>query len=77
MKTNINENAKSSAAQKRRILDYMMSGHSITQVEAFKMFDCFRLGARIWEIRHKDMIPVRKETVTHPVTGKRYARYSI
>lgn len=51
MKTNINENAQSSASQKARILEYMKQGHSISPIEALNLFGCFRLGARIADIK--------------------------
>lgn len=74
---NINDNAKSSAAQKDAILDYMMQGHSISPIEALEKFHCFRLGARIWELIHKDGYLIYKEMVKDPKTGKRYAQYSM
>lgn len=77
MKTNINDNAKSSQVQKEAILNYMMEGHSITPLEALEKFKCFRLGARIWELIHKDGYLIYKEMVKDPVTGKRYAQYSM
>ena len=77
MKMNINENAKSSEAQKQMILDYMMAGNSISPIEALEKFKCFRLGARIWDLIHKDGYIIYKEMVKDPKTGKRYAQYSM
>lgn len=74
---NINENAKSSEAQKQMILDYMMAGNSISPIEALEKFKCFRLGARIWDLIHKDGYIIYKEMVKDPKTGKRYAQYSM
>lgn len=76
MRTNINDNAKSSASQKERILEYLMSGRSLTPIEALNMFGSFRLGARIADIKADGYI-VYTEMVTDPATGKRYARYSM
>ena len=64
-------------SQCKLILQVLREGVSLTQSDAIYLFDCFRLGARIWELRHKDGYPIRKDTVTHPVTGKRYAQYSM
>lgn len=75
MKTNINENPVSSSTQSQMILEYMMEGHSITPVEALEKFGCFRLGARIWELVHKEGYLIYKEMVKDPKTGKRYAQY--
>lgn len=47
---NDNMNAESSRSQTKRILEYLRDGHSITPLEALRMFSCFRLGARIAEI---------------------------
>ena len=49
--------------QKRRIYDYMLAGNEITQRLAFELFDCDRLGARIWDLKHHDGVPVQSEFV--------------
>lgn len=33
------------------ILKYLMAGNTITSLEALKFFGCFRLGARIWDLK--------------------------
>lgn len=76
MKANINDNAKSSASQKERILEYLMSGRSLTPIEALNMFGSFRLGARIADIKKRGYI-VYTEMVKDSRTGKRYAQYSM
>jgi hypothetical protein len=48
---NINPNQKESVSQKQRILDYIKKGHMITQVDAFNKFGCFRLSARIKDLK--------------------------
>ncbi len=50
MKSNVNDNADTSASQTKRILAYLKDGNTITPMEALKKFSCFRLGARIAEI---------------------------
>ena len=72
---NINENKKSSASQTDRILDYMLSGKSITPLEALEKFGSFRLGARIADIRAKGYL-VYSEFITLP-NGKRVKRYNL
>lgn len=47
--------------QMQQILEYMQEGNSITPLEALRKFGCLRLGARIWDIRHKLNIPVISE----------------
>jgi|BioPla2DNA2_1021312.scaffolds.fasta_scaffold41146_3 hypothetical protein len=76
MRSDINPNPESSSSQKAKILDYMRQGHGITPIDALRMFGCFRLGARISEIK-KDGWIVRTEMVKDDLTGKRYAMYSL
>lgn len=44
-------------AQKVQILHFMEAGNEITQRIASREFDCDRLGARIWDLKH-DGVPV-------------------
>ena len=39
--------------QSEMILEYLRKGYSITPLEALKEFGCFRLGARIWELKQR------------------------
>lgn len=60
-------------SQRTRILDYMKSTGSITPVEAFSNIGCFRLAARIAELRKEGhSIETLRETNN---MGKTYARY--
>lgn len=77
MKTNINDNEMSSKTQKQAILNYLKEGHSITPLDALQKFQCFRLGARIWELTHIDGFLICKEMIKDPKTGKRYAQYTL
>lgn len=40
-------------SQSQNILDHLDSGKSITPLEALERFGCFRLGARIWDLKRK------------------------
>ena len=60
--------------QTEMILDYIQKNGSITPLEALQELGCFRLGARVWEIRSSG-IPVEMEMVEE--NGKRYAKYYI
>lgn len=42
---------KPNKSQERQILDYLRKGYSITPIEALAKFGCFRLGARIWDLK--------------------------
>jgi hypothetical protein len=59
-------------SQTNQILSHLKRGWSITALDALKKYGCFRLAARIRDIR--DMgYPV--ETVLEYKHGKKYARY--
>ena len=38
-------------SQTEMIAQHLKSGKSITPIDALKKFGCFRLGARIWDLR--------------------------
>lgn len=59
-------------SQKKRILRYLLNGNSLTPLDALNLFGCFRLGARIWELRNEGY-PVKMRLVEH--NGKRFAEY--
>ncbi len=72
---NTNENQKDSRSQTDRILDYLLTGKSITPLEALDLFKCFRLGARIADIKARGYI-VYSEFVTTP-SQKKVKRYHL
>lgn len=75
MKENINENERSSQSQESLILDHMLRGHRITGMDALNLFSCFRLPARIADIRKRGF-RVNSEFVTAP-SGKKVKSYWI
>ena len=75
MKENVNENNASSQSQESMILDHMLRGHSITGMEALKMCGCWRLPARISDIKKKGF-PVHGEMIVTE-SGKKVKRYWI
>ena len=75
MKENINPNESSSASQAKRILAYLQAGNRITGIEALKLFACFRLPARIADLR-ADGHDIQSEFVDTP-SGKRVKSYWI
>lgn len=75
MKENINENEAGSASQVSRILAHLKSGKSITPLEALELYGCFRLGARIADIKALGY-EVKSEFVTTP-SEKKVKRYHL
>lgn len=61
--------------QCRAILRYMRQGHTITGLEALNLFGCFRLPARIADLRDKGHVIERKMIKLQ--NGKRVAQYSL
>ena len=60
--------------QETKILNFMLKGNSITPIDALRKFDCFRLAARISDLK-KDNYPIIMKLVTK---GKKtFASYSI
>ena len=65
--------------QCERILRHLQDYGSITQAEAVTEYGCYRLGARIWDLKARG-VPIKSETVTGKNRyGKRtcFARYSL
>lgn len=65
--------------QCERILRHLQDYGSITQAEAVTEYGCYRLGARIWDLRDQG-VPIKSETVTGKNRyGERtcFARYSL
>jgi hypothetical protein len=48
--------------QKEAILRHLQSGKTITPLEALNLYGCYRLGARIWDLRNEGYV-IRSESV--------------
>ena len=59
-------------SQKALIKGWLLNGYSITPMEALNMFGCFRLSARIANLREEGLAVVT-DMVT--INDKRVARY--
>lgn len=73
---NNNPNTQTSASQSAQVKAVLLAGDTLTPLDALRRFGCFRLGARIWELRHKcgmDIKAVRHTTES----GKTVAAYSL
>ncbi len=64
------------ASQNEKVKGHLVSGKTITPLEALSLYGCLRLGARIWDLRRKHGLPVVTEIVKGE-QGKHYAKYSI
>jgi len=61
--------------QNEALLNHLMTGRSITPLEALGLYGVFRLAARVFEL--KDMgVNVQKVTKVD-INGKQYAEYSV
>lgn len=60
--------------QAEMILSDLRKGKKITPLDALEDYGCFRLGARIWDLR-KDGYPIKSELFEDHRKEKRYARY--
>lgn len=47
------ENTEHTRSQCNKILEYLQKHSSITQAEAIERFDCYRLSARIFDLRER------------------------
>ncbi len=61
---NINENLETSQSQESKILDHMLRGYRITQLEATELFGCTRLAARIADIEKRIGRAPKREMVS-------------
>lgn len=75
MKDDTNLNEKTSASQAKQILAYMQAGNRITGIDAFVHFQCFRLPARIADLRAEGH-DIKSGFVTTD-TGKHVKQYWI
>jgi hypothetical protein len=69
------EERNSRPTQAGRILAYLRAGNRITAIEALEQFGCFRLAARIHELRREGW-QIEERTV-ETRSGKRVAEYSL
>ena len=61
--------------QNSRILQHLLDGQSITPIQALKKFGCFRLGARIFELRKQGFYIDMKKVDNGE--GNKFAKYTL
>lgn len=62
--------------QNESIRKYLEEGHRITPLEALEKFGCFRLGARVSDLK-KQGLDIRTDIIHDKETGKHYASYRL
>ena len=72
---NNNENKTSSESQNSKILEYLLDGNKLTQMEALELCGCFRLASRVYDLRERGY-NITKEMIISK-NGKRVAQYSL
>lgn len=60
--------------QKQQIQNYLQTGKPLTPIQALNKFGCFRLAARIADLRN-DGLAIATKIISKK--GKNYASYSI
>jgi len=62
-------------SQTTQILNHLKLGISLTPIEALELYNCFRLSARIYDLKDEGW-PIRCET-KELLNGKRVGHYSL
>jgi hypothetical protein len=62
-------------SQNKEIKNWLECGNSITPIDALNLFGCFRLGARIHDLKNKFGVNIKTEIVESG--NKRFAKYSL
>lgn len=63
-------------SQRKNVKNWLLSGKSITPLQALQMFGAFRLSAIIYCLKNEDNMAIKTEMV-YESNGKRYAKYYI
>lgn len=63
-------------SQNEKVKAHLVSGKTITPLEALRLYGCFRLGARIWDLRRKHGLPIVTERIVNE-QGNHFAKYSL
>lgn len=71
--------ASKGPSQRATIARYLLSGESLTQLQALNLFGCMRLAPRIFELINGADMPIYSATIERVRNGKKkhYAQYYI
>jgi len=61
-------------SQNKQIAEHLKAGKSITPLTALKLYGCFRLSGRIWDLKQTGM-KIKTDLVTR--RNKTYAEYKL
>ena len=67
--------ATKTESQNKQIKAWLESGKSLTPLDALLLFNSFRLGARVFDLKNDYGMNIKTEMVEE--NGKRFARYSL
>ncbi len=67
--------ATKTESQNKQIKAWLESGKSLTPLDALALFNSFRLGSRIFDLKNDYGMNIKTEMVKE--NGKRFARYSL
>lgn len=59
---------------KKLLLDHLMTGATITPLEALQRFNCLSCSQRLGDLRRDNGIPIQSRFITTP-TGKKVKEY--
>lgn len=60
------------------IRDALLRGEKITALDALRRWGCFRLGARIHELKHEPyFMNIKSEYIAVPASDKHVVQYSL
>jgi len=64
--------------QNKRIEKYLLSGRTLTPLDALHEFNCFRLSARIWDLKRQGLdIESRTKKITSDGKQKVVVEYKL
>jgi hypothetical protein len=66
---------KKKQTQYQRILNYLLTGKSLTQLQALNMFGCLRLGAIVFNIRKEYY--VKTDRIRNKTNGGSHGKYTM
>ena len=62
--------------QTRSILEHLSTGATLTAIEALNLFGCFRLAARILDLKNEGYV-IKGNMIKDGISGKSYKCYRL